>query len=75
MLALCQVFFRERKETKVYMPSKLPQFVIRTDQLTLDKIKYIASKESRTGTQQIIYLIKKEIEKYESENGEIIIDR
>lgn len=55
------------------MPSKKPQFVIRTDQETIEKIKYIATENERSATQEIVYLIKSEIKKYEKEKGEIII--
>lgn len=57
------------------MPSKKPQFVIRTDNETLDKIKYIAKENERSTTQEIIFLIKQEIKKYESEKGEIPIEK
>ncbi len=55
------------------MPSKKPQFVIRTDKETLKKIKYIAEQNERSATQEIVYLVKKRIKEYESENGEIKI--
>lgn len=53
------------------MPSKKPQFVIRTDQKTIDKIKHIAIENERSTTQEIVYLIKEEIKRYEKERGEI----
>ena len=56
------------------MPSTKPQFVIRADQNTIDKIKYIAERNERSATQEIVYLIKKEIETYEKEKGEIILE-
>ena len=56
------------------MPSKKPQFVIRTDKEVIDKIKVIAEENERSTSQHIVYLIKKEIEQYEQEKGEIIID-
>lgn len=56
------------------MPSNKPQFVIRADQHIIDKIKYIAEKNERSATQEIVYLIKREIEHYENERGEIIIE-
>ena len=55
------------------MPSKKPQFVIRTDQEILDKIAYIAKENERNTTQEIVYLIKKRIRTYEKEHGEIIL--
>lgn len=57
------------------MPSKKPQFVIRADQSIIDKIKYIAEQNERSATQEIVYLIKKEIAEYEREKGEIIIEQ
>jgi len=47
------------------------QFTLRLDPINHVKIKKIASKESRTMTNMIEYLIKKEITRYEMENGEI----
>lgn len=55
------------------MASKLPQFVIRTDKETLDKIKFIASENERSATQEIVYMIKQRIKAYESIHGEITI--
>lgn len=57
------------------MPSNKPRFTIRTEQETLDKIKYIAKKHERNPTQEIVFLIKKEIKKYEEENEEIKIQQ
>lgn len=57
------------------MPSKKPQFVIRTDQETIDKIIYIAKENERSGTQEIVYLIKQKIKQYEKENGIIEIPK
>ncbi len=47
------------------------QFTLRLDPINHVKIKKIASEESRTMTNMIEYLIKKEITRYERENGEI----
>lgn len=57
------------------MTSKLPQFVIRTDKETLEKIKYIADENQRSTTQEIVYMIKQKIKAYESIHGEIKIDK
>lgn len=57
------------------MPSKKPQFVIRTDLETLEKIAYIANENERSTTQEIVYGIKQTIKKYESEHGEIKIEK
>ena len=56
------------------MPSKLPQFVIRTEKEIIDKIAHIAKKEDRSTTAEIVHLIKKRIDAYESIHGEIKID-
>lgn len=56
------------------MPSKKPQFVIRANQETIDKITYIAKQNERSTTQEIVYLIKKRIKEYEQENGVIRLD-
>ena len=53
------------------MPSKKPQFVIRTEKDVLEKISYIANENERSTTQEIVFLIKQRIKKYESEHGEI----
>lgn len=57
------------------MPSKLPQFNFRTEQEILDKIKYIAEKEDRSASQEIVHLIKKRIERYEEDHGIIKLDQ
>lgn len=56
------------------MPSNLPQFLIRTDQETIEKIRYIAKENERSGSQEIVYLIKQEIKRYEKENGTITLN-
>lgn len=56
------------------MPSKKPQFVIRADKEIFDKIGYIASQNERSGTQEIVHLIKERIKEYENKNGKIIIE-
>ena len=53
------------------MPSKKPQFVIRTEQEVLDKIAFIAKENERSTTQEIVYLIKQRIKDYENKNGNI----
>lgn len=46
---------------------------IRLDELTLDKLHYIADYEARSANGQILFLIKQCIKKFEDENGEIPI--
>lgn len=55
------------------MPSNLPKLVARTDEKTVKKFKYLATEHNRSVSQEINYLIKKEIEKYENEKGKIQI--
>lgn len=56
------------------MPSNLPRFTIRTEQDILDKLSYIASLNERSGTQEIVYLIKNHIKEFEAKNGKLIIE-
>lgn len=53
------------------MPSEKPRFTIRADQEILDKIGYIAEKNERNTTQEIVFLIKQRITQYESKHGPI----
>ncbi len=55
------------------MPVIRTQFTLRLDPINHAKIKKIAAAESRTMTNMIEYLIKKEITRYENENGEIAV--
>lgn len=55
------------------MASKKPQFVIRTEQEILEKLKYMAKNHERSATQEAVFIIKQAINKYEKENGEIKI--
>lgn len=57
------------------MPSKKPQFVIRTDQEVLDKIAHIAKENERSTTQEIVHMIKQRISAYEAIHGEIKTDK
>lgn len=49
------------------------QFTLRLDVKVHAKIKKIAEAESRSLTNMIEYLIKKEISTYESLNGEVLL--
>ena len=53
------------------MPVIKSQFTLRLDPVSHFKIKKIADAEMRSMTNMIEYLIKKEIARYEKENGEI----
>lgn len=56
------------------MPSKKPIIATRTDQITIKKFEKIAEKDNRSMSNLSELLIKKHIQQYESEHGEIIID-
>ena len=56
------------------MPSQLPRFTFRTDSSLLEKLRYIAKKNSRSANKEIEFLIKKHIENYETQNGKIEIN-
>lgn len=56
------------------MPSYKPRITVYTDEDTSMKIAYIAKKENRSASNLTEYLIKKAIDEYEKENGEIIIE-
>lgn len=53
------------------MPSQKKQLKTYTTDEIIKKFSYIADKESRTISKQLEYIVKKEIQKYEKENGEI----
>ncbi len=55
------------------MPSKTPITNIRMEPGLKEKITYIAKDNNRSMNQEIIFLIKKHVEEYESEHGEIQI--
>lgn len=57
------------------MPSKKPQFNIRTEREIIDKITYIAKENERSATQEIVYMIKQRIASYEAQHGEIQIEK
>lgn len=57
------------------MPSKKPQIKAVTDTETYEKIKKIAETENRSTSNLIETLVKKYIASYESEHGEIIIQK
>ncbi len=54
------------------MPVIKSNFTMRLDPVTHFKIKKISESEMRSLTNMIEYLIKKEIKRYEEENGEIM---
>ncbi len=55
------------------MPSNKPRITIYTDDITSQKLAYIAKLENRSNSNYTEYLIKKEIQRFEKEYGEIPI--
>lgn len=53
------------------MASNLPRYTLRTQQVYLDKIRYIAEENGRSANKEIELMIKQRIKEYESENGKI----
>lgn len=56
------------------MPSKKPQLKTYTTQEIVEKFNYIAENENRTISKHLEYIVKKEIQKYELENGKIQLE-
>lgn len=56
------------------MPSYKPRITVYTDEITNEKLAYIAKAENRSSSNYTENLIKKAIKMYEQEYGEIIID-
>lgn len=56
------------------MPSDKPIIAIRTTDLIKNKIEIIAEENNRSLSKEVELLIKKHIQKYEEDNGEIKLD-
>lgn len=56
------------------MPSKMPKFTFRVDQVTLEKLRYIADDNFRTVNKELEMLVKQYISEYESSHGSIVVD-
>lgn len=52
---------------------KYPQYALRIPTITLDKLKYIAGHNGRSGNKEIEMLIMAHIAEYEQEHGEITL--
>lgn len=50
-------------------------FQIRYDKATHEKIKIIADSEMRSLNSQIAYFLRKNVQEYEREHGEIVIEK
>lgn len=55
------------------MPSEILKCSLRTDKLTLQKLRYIADNNFRTVNKELEKLVKTHIAEYEKEHGEIKI--
>lgn len=58
------------------MPSKIPgrvQTQVRIDETVYQKVKVIAKSENRNTNSQIEYFLKKGVEQYEADHGEIAV--
>ena len=56
------------------MPSKKPIIAVYTEKKTIEKMKILCKTENRSISQQTEYLIKRYINEYEKEHGEINIE-
>ena len=56
---------------KVYADKSVSQ--VRLDSVLFEKLKYIAKQEARSMNSQFEYFIKMGVQKYESENGAIVL--
>ncbi len=52
---------------------KHPHYALRIPEATMDKLKYIAGHNGRSGNKEIELLIMEHIAEYEKENGKIIL--
>jgi len=57
------------------MATNLPVIKGNTEQWIIDKMKYIATENSRSLSKELEYACKQHIKRYELENGEIKIDQ
>ena len=55
------------------MPSKLPKFTMRTNQETLDKLRFIAEFNFRTINKELEAIVSNHIKDFEKEHGPIVI--
>lgn len=55
------------------MPSAIPQRGVRLEDELYDKACYIAKLENRSFNQQVVYIIRRFIDEYESQHGKIVI--
>jgi hypothetical protein len=53
------------------MKNDLPRYTMRINRELLDKLRYVAEYEGRTINKELEQLVKRRIEKFEQEHGEI----
>lgn len=56
------------------MPSNLPQFTVRVNPELLKKFRYIAEYNARSANREAELLIRKHVESFEKEHGEITFE-
>lgn len=56
------------------MKDNLPRYTLRINRITLDKLQYIAEYNGRSKNREIEWLIKRHIQQFENEHGEITAD-
>lgn len=56
------------------MPSDLPRYTLRVDQVLLAKVAYIAQENDRSTNKEIERALKKLVSDYEKENGPIALE-
>lgn len=55
------------------MDDKLLRYTLRIDRRLFQKFKYLAEYEGRSANKEIEQMLKKRVNEYEKENGEILI--
>ena len=55
------------------MASKLPVIKANTQQININKMKYIAETNKRSLAKELEYIVEQHIKNYEAEHGEIIV--
>ncbi len=58
----------------INMPSSVPMRGLRMEDELYLKLKYLASKDSRSYNQEAVHILKSYVEKYETEHGTINVD-
>lgn len=56
------------------MPSDLPRFTIRVSSVLLQKLRYIAAYNARSANREVELLIRRHVQAFEKEHGEIPLE-